>query len=263
MRGALGHALEHKLSLVSGWPHQRCTSIIQHTVVPVFIFMILSLFPLWLARLQRQPSFGLTVGQFVFINARDYWKIGGHEAVKARILEDMWLGFNAASNGLRQEALNLSNTVSTRMYQRADQLWEGFTKWVYAIASMAPLGLAMVLVIAFCVFIAPAIWLIWQWTPIPSPVPWSVQIGVQLVLIALMRAMVDWQFRSPLQYLLTHPLGIGFMALSCLYAYVRHLTGAGVAWKGRVYEAEGEASATVEDEVGPTAEVGQRPRHVP
>jgi chlorobactene glucosyltransferase len=251
--GALAHAVENDLSLVSGWPHQQCVSPLQRTVIPVFIFMILSLMPLWWLHGQRRPRLALTVGQFVFIRRRDYWEIGGHEAVKDRILEDMYLGSNAVRYGKRQEALDLSNMVSTRMYQGAGDLWEGFTKWVYSIACMSPLGLALLMAVAVSVFVAPFAWLAWHFVPLQAPFdpeP-SGLIMAQVAIVLLMRSMVDRQFNNPRWYAFTHPLGIAFLALSCLYAFVRKVTGAGIAWKGRVYEAGTEQAEPAPDRAQP------------
>ena len=246
LRGALAHALQCGLSLVSGWPHQRCVSAVQKVVVPVFIFMILCLIPLWWLHGQRRPRLALTVGQFVFIRTPDYWDIGGHEAVKSRILEDMWLGVNAINGGKRQEALDLSNVVSTRMYRGVDDLWEGFTKWVYAIACISPLGLGLLMVTLCCAFVGPFLWLAWHFAPVQAPFDWFLLVLAQVAIILLMRNMIDRQFRHSKRYAVTHPLGVAFLALSCVYAFVRHIAGEGIRWKGRVYGAAAEASELVE-----------------
>jgi chlorobactene glucosyltransferase len=238
LSSALSHALKNNLSLVSGWPLQLCTSPSQRIVVPAFIFLILSWMPLWWLRNRAIPRMTLTVGQFVFISTAEYWDIGGHEAVRSRILEDMWLGANAAHHGKRQEALDLSPMVSTRMYQGVGDLWEGFTKWVYSIARESPFGLASMVVAAICCFVAPFIWLLWHFLPTQAPMDWVWLIAVQISIVLLMRNAIDQRFQNPRLYIITHPISVSFLVLSCVYAGFRHAIGAGVRWKGRLYGPE-------------------------
>jgi len=241
LRSALSHALANNLSLVSGWPLQLCDSPSQRIVVPVFIFIILSWLPLWWLQGRSRPRLTLTVGQFIFMPAPDYWETGGHEAVKSQILDDMWLGFNVVSHGKRQEALDLSPLVSTRMYRGIGDLWEGFTKWVYSIACLSPWGLGALMAGGFCFFVAPFLWLLWHFLPAQAPFDWSLAIVVQVAVVMVMRSVIDQHFHHPRLYGLLHPLGISFMLLSCIYAFVRHITGAGIRWKGRVYAPESRA----------------------
>ena len=238
LRSALSHALKNNLSLISGWPLQLCTSRSQRIVVPIFIFILLSWLPLWWLQRSSQPRAALTIGQFLFFSTRDYGEIGGHAAVKSRILEDIWLGFNLVRHGKRQQALDLSSLVSTRMYQRTGDMWEGFTKWVYSITRLWPWGLGLLMVAGFCFFVAPFLWLLWHFMPAQAAFDWPLLILVQIAIIMLMRSMVDQRFHHSGLYSITHPVGISFMLLSCIYAAIRHMTGAGVCWKGRHYEPE-------------------------
>ncbi|MFC1926291.1 glycosyltransferase, partial [Chloroflexota bacterium] len=236
LRSALSHAVKNNLSLISGWPLQQCVSPVQKIVIPIFIFLLLSWMPLWLLQGARRPRFALTVGQFLFIPTQDYWEIGGHEAVKSRIIEDMWLGFNMVRHGKRQEAMDLSPVVSTRMYQGLGELWDGFTKWVYSVVRLSPWGLFLLMATGFCLFVAPFILLVWHLLPPQAPFGWLQLLIVQLLVIMIMRILVDNRFHHSRRYSVSHPVGISFMLLSCVYGAVRHLTGAGVRWKERLYK---------------------------
>ncbi|MFC2059432.1 glycosyltransferase, partial [Chloroflexota bacterium] len=165
-----------------------------------------------------------------------YREIGGHEAVKSRIIEDMWLGFNMVRHGKRQEAMDLSPVVSTRMYQGLGELWDGFTKWVYSVVRLSPWGLFLLMAAGFCLFVAPFILLVWHLLPPQAPFGWLQLLIVQLMVIMLMRILVDHRFHHSRLYSVSHPVGISFMLLSCVYGAVRHLTGAGVRWKERLYK---------------------------
>jgi len=236
LSSALSHTLNNDLSLISGWPLQHCVSPIQKIVIPIFIFILLSWMPLWLLQGSRKPRLPLTVGQFLFVSTQDYWDVGGHEAVKSRIIEDMWLGFNMARHGKRQEAMDLSPVVSTKMYQSAGDLWDGFTKWVYSVARLSTWGLAVLMTAGFCLFVAPFILLIWHILPSHAPFGWLQLLAVQLLVVMLMRSLIDHRFHHSKLYSVSHPVGMSFMLLSCAYGAVRHLTGTGVRWKDRLYK---------------------------
>ncbi len=240
LRSALGYAHDHRLSLLSGFPFQHTVSLSQRIVIPMMYFIILSWFPLWWLQGSAKPKPGLAIGQFLFVSAQDYHDIGGHEAVKSRILEDVWLGFKMARHGKRQATVDLSPVVACRMYEGVGDLWEGFTKWTYSVSSLSPWMLGFMMLGGFGFFIAPFLWAAWHFLPMPTAYDWFIVIVLQLVIIMLMRALVDHRFHYPRVYSLSHPVGISFVLLSGLYGSLRRFTGAGVRWKQRLYSPESE-----------------------
>ncbi len=235
LRSALTYACNNRLSLVSGLPLQHTVSLSQRVVIPAMYFIILTLFPLWWLQASHKPKPGLSIGQFLFVSASDYREIGGHEAVKSRILEDVWLGFEMARHGKRQAVVDLSEVVSCRMYEGLGELWEGFTKWTYSITSLSFWIFALLMLAGFGLFLAPFILIAWHFVPFVSDFDWSLIIVLQVVIILLMRALVDHRFGHSRVYSLSHPASISFMLLSCAYGSVKHFTGAGIHWKERLY----------------------------
>lgn len=238
LRSALAYAHNNRLALLSGFPLQHSVSPSERVVLPVMYFIILSWFPLWWLQGSAKPKPGLAIGQFVFVSARDYHEIGGHEAVRSRILEDVWLGFEMARHGKRQAAVDLSQMVACRMYEGRRDLWEGFTKWTYSITSLSPWILGLMMLGGLGFFIAPFLWMAWHFSPVPAAYDWFGLIIAQLVIIMLMRGLVDHRFRYSRLYSLSHPVGISFMLLSGVYAAIKRFTGSGVRWKQRLYAPE-------------------------
>jgi chlorobactene glucosyltransferase len=235
LRKALAYAQDHKLSLLSGLPLQNTVSLSQRVVVPTFYFAILSLFPLWWLQGSRSPKPGLSIGQFLFVSAEDYREIGGHEAVKSRILEDVWLGLGMARHGKRQAVVDLSEIVSCRMYEGLSELWEGFSKWTYSFASLSLWLPVMIILVGASLFLAPFVLMAWHYAPFLSDFDWSMLIILQVLIILLMRVLVDHRFGNSRVYFLSHPASISFILLSCAYGSVRRFTGGGVHWKERLY----------------------------
>jgi len=236
LRSALAYAHNNRLALLSGFPLQHAVSLSQRVVVPVMYFIILSWFPLWWLQGSRKPKPGLAIGQFLFFSTPDYREIGGHEAVKSRILEDVWLGFEIVRHGKRQATVDLSRVVACRMYEGLGDLWEGFTKWTYSITSLSPWIFGLMMLAGFGFFIAPFVLMAWHFSPVLADYDWFLLIiTIQLLVIMLMRGLVDHRFRHSRLYSLSHPVGISFMLISGAYGATKRLTGTGVHWKQRLY----------------------------
>ena len=238
LRGALALALKLKTSMLSGFPRQLANSLPQKLAIPVLYFIILSWVPLWWLHRSRQPRPSVAIGQFLLFPREEYWRIGGHKAVKSRILEDVWLGIEITRHGGRHIAVDLSPVVSCNMYRSLGAMWEGFIKWCYSVAAMSRLALLGMLVAGYVFFLAPFYWLWNEFFVAPAPTVWREIIIFQVAAILLMRGLVDNRFKEPAISAIFHPFGFSFLFMSALYAGGRRIVGAGVSWKKRLYGRE-------------------------
>jgi len=235
LRSALAQALRLDTAVLSGFPRQLATSLPQKVAIPVLYFIILTWFPLWwMQRAKNRPS--LAIGQFLFFPQDAYWKVGGHEAVKSRILEDVWLGIEVSRRGGRQMAVDLSPAVSCNMYHNVGAMLEGFVKWVYSVASLSPFGLGLMMVAAYFFYLAP-FYSLWRELFV-APTDLRALVISQVGMILLMRWLVDNRFKEPFISVFLHPLGLSFLFLASLLAVARRALGAGVRWKERLYSRE-------------------------
>ncbi|MHB8086480.1 MAG: glycosyltransferase family 2 protein, partial [Dehalococcoidia bacterium] len=109
IRGTLEIAIKHRVALLSGFPRQKLEGLTQKIVLPVlFYFAQMAWFPLWFFHSSKKPMPTMIIGQFILFNKDDYWSIGGHEAVKSRIMEDVWFGIEMSGHGRRTLAVDLS-----------------------------------------------------------------------------------------------------------------------------------------------------------
>jgi len=235
LRSVLALASELKPSLLSGFPRQLAKSLPQKIAIPVLYFVIMSWLPLWwLHRLGgARPS--LAIGQFLLFPREEYWRIGGHEAVKARILEDVWLGVTVNRSGGRHIAVDLSPVVSCHMYRSLGDMWQGFTRWIYSVAALSKAALAGLLVAGYIFFLAPFYYLWNEFFGASSPTGWGAVVVFQVGVIFFMRWLVDQRFKEPFVSTFLHPLGFTFLILTGLYAGSRQAVGSGVRWKKRHY----------------------------
>ncbi len=238
LRAALGQALRLNSSLLSGFPRQLANSLPQKIAIPVLYFIILSWFPLWWLQRAREPKPSLAIGQFLLLPREEYWRIGGHEAVKSRILEDVWLGVEISRRGGRQMAVDLSPAVSCNMYRNVSAMLEGFIKWVYSVASLSPIALMLMISAAYFFYLMPFYSLWRELFVVMSPIGLRVIVISQVGIILFMRWLVDSRFKEPFFSVFLHPFGLSFLFLAALCAVFRRAVGAGVRWKERLYSRE-------------------------
>ena len=101
-------------------------------VVPVVPWSIFTFLPLALAYRTSSPAFSATIGQYMLFRASAYEQIGGHAAVRSDAVDDIALGRRIKAHGLRWRLADATRDVRCRMYQNADQVFEGFSKNLFA-----------------------------------------------------------------------------------------------------------------------------------
>ncbi|MBN1375724.1 MAG: glycosyltransferase [Dehalococcoidia bacterium] len=243
IRGTMEIAINNNVSMLSGFPRQQVEGLTQKIVIPIlFYFIIMSWFPLWLLHRSRKPLPTLAIGQMLLFNREAYMRIGGHEIVKSRIMEDVWFAIEMNRRGERTLSVDLSKVMTTRMYTSIGTMTEGCVKWFYSVAALSPLALVGYFLAAYIFYLAPFYWAMTMTDPLNTIVSsgqwvgWSVVIVLQVVLVLFMRVITDIYFRGSKISFIFHLLGVAFLILAVLYAVTRRAVGAGVAWKDRVYQ---------------------------
>ena len=125
LRSVIAQAIEMKVSLLSGFPRQMAKNLSQKIAIPVLYFILMSWLPLWWLQRPGTHRPSLAIGQFLLFPTDEYWRIGGHKAVKSRILEDVWIGIETHRHGGRHVAVDLSTVVACNMYRDLGEMWEG------------------------------------------------------------------------------------------------------------------------------------------
>jgi chlorobactene glucosyltransferase len=238
LRSVLALAQELKPSLLSGFPRQLTNSLPQKIVTPVWYFIILSWLPLWWLQRSKEPKPSLAIGQFLLFPRDEYWRIGGHKAVKSRILEDIWLGVETHRHGGRHVAIDLSPVVSCNMYHDLGETWKGLGRSIHSVAALSPVALGGMIIAGYVFFLAPFYWLWNELFATAAPSDWRAIIISQIAIILVMRWLADNRFKEPVLSAILHPIGFSFLVLTTLYASSRRLVGGSIHWKKRLYGKE-------------------------
>jgi hypothetical protein len=172
--------------------------------------------------------------QFLLFPKEDYWRIGGHRAVKSRILEDVWLGVEINRHGGRHLAVDLSPVVSCHMYRSMGAMWEGFVKWVYSVAALSSAALVGLIVAAYVFFLAPFYSLCKALFLLPAA-EWQQLVILQVAIIMTMRRIADKHFKESSISAILHPFGFLFLFLAAIYAVSQRAVGGRIHWKKRLY----------------------------
>lgn len=172
-------------------------------------------------------------GQYILVLQRVYREIGGHEAVRNEIAEDLELARLFKRDGRFRAALVGANgLVRVRMYRSLREIWEGFVKnfWVGARDQQARawIGIALLCCISPLTPIALIVALIMH--------AWLAAIVLALAVIATIAGAWPGMYRLGLGVAssLCLPFGIAVVVAIFITSIVRHARG-GITWRGRRY----------------------------
>lgn len=250
LSAVVSHARETGAALLSAWPRQITGTWSERAVIPLVYVLLLGALPHYvLVRLQNYPHYarwtsphwlealGAANGQFMLFTRAGYDAIGGHEAVRDHLVEDVALGRRVAARtalGLKLVNCDGSRLVNCRMYASFAEVWEGFTKnlraafsdsgaafWIFGGFQTA--GLFMPFVFA-CL---PGLNGRWEWIPL-AQVAWLYALRLALAL----------RFRTSILSVWMHPLGHALSLAIGLNSW-RLSARKGVSWKGRTYRMQG------------------------
>jgi chlorobactene glucosyltransferase len=251
LRALVSLAQERGAVLVSAWPEQLTKSIGEQLVVsllpflgalayPHFVLRLLEVYPGlrgWVPpRIRR--SLGAANGQVILFEREGYKRVGGHAALRDHLVEDIALGRAVASRmgeGLWWVNCDGGGLVQCRMYRNFGEVWEGFTKNVRAafeggVAQFCAAGVGQVLF-----FVLPFCWLLGP----QSHVHWAKwEVG----LVLLLRVLATLGLGGAWWSVVLHPVSF-VLALAIGVNSWRRSAGAGVRWKGRLYQVSHPAGA--------------------
>lgn len=241
LRAALAHAGETRADLLSLWPDQITGTWSEKLVIPLGYLLFTAFQPLpllswlqaaperaarWGFSRERLATFGAANGQFLLFRREAYRSLGGHEALRDHLVEDIAFGRRVAARtgmGMRLVNADGSHLLRCRMYSGISELWEGFSKNLRPVFEESHHSFLLFGLVTGGLFLLP-FFLLGQ----------SASALLAVGLIMTMRLLLTLRFRTSWFGFIAHPFGVLLALLIALNSWRLCLRG-GVTWKGRTY----------------------------
>lgn len=221
-----------RADLLSGLPRQRLETVGEALIVPLFYWAFLSFTPLALGRVLRWPALARAVGQLMVFRREAYRAVGGHEAIRGSVVDDLELARTVAGAGLSCRIMDATELVHCRMYRGGSEAAAGFGKNLFAAFGYATLPYAFVWGWLAYVHLLPlTMWALH--TALPERVPLEPALLAATIALAWVHWLVIYaRLRMPMWPALAYPVTfVAFLAVairSFVDASLRRAT-----WKGR------------------------------
>jgi chlorobactene glucosyltransferase len=234
LRTAVDVALEHDCDSVTFIPYIECLSFWEKVFMPTFAWYMLLSFPPHKVN-DPDSKVSLGVGGFFLIKRRFLERVGGYEKVKADVAEDLRMAEILKSYGARLRLEYAPELIRTRMQTNLREIWEGFSKNMFAGAKFSPaLALAGSMAVLLFVILPPVTGLLWLLQLYGVEVVGHLAGFLVWVLQVFTFALTMKTWDVPARYSLTTPLGHILMLSILINSAVRVITGVGVRWKGQM-----------------------------
>lgn len=238
LRTAVGHALAGGYDAVTLLPRVDCLTFWERVFMPTFGWFMLIALPLERVNNPRRRE-ALGVGGFFLIRRAALERVGGYAAVRRDVAEDLRMAEILKASGARLRVEYAPDLARTRMQTNFREIWEGFTKNLFAGAKFSlfqavagATGVLMVSVAPPVVALLSALMLafgggggMWLQLFIPACLVWLIQF--------VTFGVINTRWEIPLPYAATVPLGHALFVVILLNSAIRIATGRGVTWKGR------------------------------
>lgn len=218
---------------------QEMNSFWEKLIVPLIYFILLCYLPLKLVRANPAPSFCFANGQFLMFRRQAYDAFDGHGAVRSDLVEDVWLCKAVKKEGGKVASYDGMETVSCRMYRSFAEVWQGFSKNLFAGLGYNSILLFFLMLATVLVYIVPYGFLAFSFLTADFSAAWFFLPLFQVLIALVCRLVIAGRFRQPLAGAFLHLfsqialLGIAFNS----FFLVRF--GSGSLWKGRRYNFSG------------------------
>lgn len=216
--------------LLSVLPQQVTLKLAEMLAVPILPWALLSHFPLWVTCRIRLPQLTAAVGQFMLWQRDAYHGVGGHQAVRSEVTEDMALARRAAQAGLKVSLVSGKKHVFCRMYRNLGEVIAGFGKNLFSVFQRRYLIHVFVWIWLGVVFISP--WVLFIRALVQGGSNMLLLTGLNILLAVLIWSLVTWIAGLRGITVLIYPLVILANLLLAFYSMLQTVTRR-AQWKGR------------------------------
>ncbi len=214
---------------------------------PIFLLIMLFVGGKWVNDDRRRNALGN--GQYMLFRRSAYEKVGGHLAVRDRIVEDYSLARLLKSQGLKLRMVTARDALGVRMYSGLGEVWRGWRKNFYTVSDSHKLARAILrLLLLSSVLVLPFVVLAYGLFLLPTN-PFNLHLFAGAFMAGLLWLGVLIFYRAisiSRLYGLLFPLAIMVYIGIGLDSTLRGALGLGFSWKGRLYGRQMQAAVEAE-----------------
>jgi glycosyltransferase involved in cell wall biosynthesis len=115
-------------ALISGFPSQRTETLGEQLLIPMMYVVLLGYLPLDQMRRTNKPAFGAGCGQLFAATRGDYFRAGGHRAIKGSRHDGVKLPRSFRQAGFKTDLFDASDLAEVRMYRGWGEVARGLLK---------------------------------------------------------------------------------------------------------------------------------------
>jgi chlorobactene glucosyltransferase len=135
LRKAVAGLLQEKADFLTAILFLTSISPAEKLIQPLLTCMIYAIFPFALMRRKRLRALAYAHGAYMLFRRGAYDAIGGHGAIRGNVVDDLTLARNIRLAGLHTLTVNGAGGISCRMYTSLREIFDGFSKNLFRVAS--------------------------------------------------------------------------------------------------------------------------------
>ena len=203
--------------------------------MPMLWFTIMLLLPFYFVDKRGFVKFSIGIGPFMMFKRSSYEAIGGHNAVKSAIVEDVWLARRIKEHRMQLVAADGTNMLSVRMYRNFPEIWNGFSKNIYAGFEFSTPALFFINILYFFLFFVPFLLFFKELSLQFCSCYLLILYSLQVLILYICRTAVSVKWKLGILSTILHPLGALSVPVIALNSWRWITFGKGAKWKGRIY----------------------------
>ena len=236
LKTAITYSLERNLDLLSLYPQSKNPSFWEKITQPLGGGILNIWYPF---EQVNNPGYrtAFANGQYILVKKACYSEIGGHQGVKAELLEDVALAEKAKEKNKNIRMAYGFNLFSTRMYKNFPEIWRGWRRIFKVLLGKRKSYYPISLVLLFLLSLLPFI-LVFDVSLLSKGGLWTIIYLINILEIVFLYLSVGFMYRlsknNPV-WALFHPLGCLIMVGIIVDALFREIFKRPINWRGTNY----------------------------
>jgi glycosyltransferase involved in cell wall biosynthesis len=234
LSSAIAYAQDEGLDMLSLLPRSNMTNFWDRITLPIIGGLIMAWCPFVKVNDPRSAIAG-AVGAFILIKRTVYEAVGGHAAIRGKIVDDREFAILVKSSGYKFHLLNGTEIYRVRMYNNLKSLWEGWGKNLFLGMDKSYVNAGGAITIIFFLTVFPFLVLLgcligYNWPGGPAVGILSANLAIMWIYLRLQRM---FKGNPTAAYGLSLPLGGALVISLIINSIIRYHRG--ISWSGRNY----------------------------